>query len=126
MKSFANLLSITLLLAIIVSCSETKTEVNSIDQSEIFDHLELLSENQSLLVLPEGQKTYFAPIGEEIRLLTSLGYKVNTGVSSRGEKCNLSKMDAAKEVGSITDGGGCAQVRKQKSGKYCVKEIPCQ
>ena len=100
-------------------------------QKMIVENLDFLGVNASMVVTPkknnETQKVLFAPFGKEESMLKGLGFKIDLKTVST-EKCGLKKLAAAKEVGRITDRGGCAQVRKDptNSSRYCVKEINCQ
>ncbi len=112
--------------------SITKEESVSLDQL-IQTNLSVLPPDYSLLIPPQSSfdepTVIVAPKEKEAEVLATYGFVVIDESNARAkENCGLSAMKAAKEVGKITDAGGCAQVKGDPaaSGKYCVKKIICQ
>jgi len=123
---------------IITSCSNENDDiVNQTQETNlqkiVQSQLEFLGDKTSLIIPPQenydSPKVFFSPYGKEISMLKSLGFTViQNNNKSSGELCGLGTYAAGREVGRITDAGGCAQVRNDpdNSGKYCVKAIQCQ
>lgn len=132
LNHFKSTLLIFIVFAVVVSCSDNSMneefELEGI-ASEFVEEVDFLTNNNSMIVTPNNhqveQTIVFTPRGKEMDLLTKLGLKTDNYIHSE-EECGLSKMGAAKLVAKITDDGDCAQVRKEKRGKYCVKQIECQ
>lgn len=120
----------------LVSCSENSLDQNDNQlngiEKEFVEQVEFLTSKNSMVITPNyhsiDQQIAFSPQGIEINLLSSLGFEFDqSSLFSKGDwKCGFGKYGAAREVGRITDNGGCALVKKGDDDDYCVKEVACE